>query len=110
MGLHRDGERWHLAADMLEDRRRVFWECHAADIFQANCFSRPNSINADYMDTKLPRDIHVGGGKGYMRLKHELCHLSSLVLDHAMKVHAPPYATVMSLNDKLCVPSSRQSR
>jgi hypothetical protein len=26
------------------------------------------------------------------------------VLDHAMKVHAPPYSTVMALHDKLCVP------
>lgn len=25
------------------------------------------------------------------------------VLDHAMKVHAPPYSTVMALHDKLCV-------
>lgn len=78
MGLHRDGERWHLASDMLEERRRVFWECQAADIFQANCFSRPNSINADYIDTLLPCDSAPGGGKGYMTLKHELSGISSL--------------------------------
>ncbi|BEI84665.1 hypothetical protein CcaverHIS002_0500660 [Cutaneotrichosporon cavernicola] len=101
MGLHRDGQRWHLPPDILEERRRVFWECHTADIFQANCFSRPNSINADYIDTMLPRDVPVGGGKGYMTLKHELSQLSSFVLDHAMKVQAPPYSTVMALHDKL---------
>ncbi|GMK58493.1 hypothetical protein CspeluHIS016_0505250 [Cutaneotrichosporon spelunceum] len=97
MGLHRDGQRWHLPPDILEERRRVFWECHTADIFQANCFSRPNSINADYIDTMLPRDVPVGGGKGYMTLKHEL----SRVLDHAMKVQVPPYSAVMALHDKL---------
>lgn len=79
MGLHRDGERWHLPSDMLDERRRVFWECHAADIFQANCFSRPNSINADYIDTMLPHDVPPpGGGNGYMTLKHELSKISSL--------------------------------
>lgn len=56
----------------------MFWECHTADIFQANCFSRPNSINADYIDTMLPADVPTGGGKGYMTLKHELSQLSSL--------------------------------
>lgn len=61
MGLHRDGARWNLDPDLVEQRRsviswfdslpcavidvqtfsRVFWECHSADIFQANCNSRP---------------------------------------------------------------------
>lgn len=59
MGLHRDGARWNLEPDLVEQRRsviswfdfcavvdvqifsRVFWECHSADIFQANCNSRP---------------------------------------------------------------------
>nr|KIR83485.1 hypothetical protein I308_06147 [Cryptococcus tetragattii IND107] len=41
MGLHRDGARWNLAPEIVEERRRVFWESHAADILQANCFSRP---------------------------------------------------------------------
>lgn len=30
---------WKYDVDV--DGRRVFWECQAADIFQANCFSRP---------------------------------------------------------------------
>ena len=58
MGLHRDGSKWGLPAEVVEQRRyvipwsqlstqtilkisRVFWECSAQDIFQANCSSRP---------------------------------------------------------------------
>lgn len=41
MGMHRDGDRWNLPQDVAEERRKVFWECHSADIFQAHCFSRP---------------------------------------------------------------------
>jgi hypothetical protein len=41
MGMHRDGDRWNLPQDVVEERRKVFWECNCADIFQAHCFSRP---------------------------------------------------------------------
>ncbi|THC88987.1 hypothetical protein EYZ11_011571 [Aspergillus tanneri] len=43
MGMHRDGARWNLPQDVVEERRKVFWECNAADTFQAHCFSRPYS-------------------------------------------------------------------
>jgi hypothetical protein len=46
MGMHRDGTRWNLEQDVVEERRKVFWECNAADIFQAHCFSRPYVISA----------------------------------------------------------------
>jgi hypothetical protein len=41
MGMHRDGTRWNLPEDLIEERRKVFWEVQAADVFQAHCFSRP---------------------------------------------------------------------
>ncbi|WVF69451.1 hypothetical protein IAT40_004228 [Kwoniella sp. CBS 6097] len=41
MGMHRDGARWNLPEDVVEERRKVFWECRTADTFQAHCFSRP---------------------------------------------------------------------
>ncbi|KFZ06247.1 hypothetical protein V501_07591 [Pseudogymnoascus sp. VKM F-4519 (FW-2642)] len=41
MGMHRDGARWNLPRDVVEERRKVFWEINAADTFQAHCFSRP---------------------------------------------------------------------
>ena len=36
MGMHRDGTRRNLPQDVIEERRKVFWECNAADIFQAH--------------------------------------------------------------------------
>lgn len=108
MGLHRDPSRWNLEPHVVEERRRVFWECHAADIFQANCFSRPNSIHPDYMDTAYPSEMvysrfseSLSAEKGFATLKFELCGIAGSVLDHAMKVHAPPYSTVMALHEKL---------
>jgi hypothetical protein len=34
MGLHRDGGKWNLPDEVVEDRRRVFWECRSAEVFQ----------------------------------------------------------------------------
>lgn len=41
MGMHRDGARWGLSEDVVQERRKVFWEAHTTEIMQANCFSRP---------------------------------------------------------------------
>ncbi|WWC65494.1 uncharacterized protein I303_108112 [Kwoniella dejecticola CBS 10117] len=41
MGLHRDGERWKLSPQIVNERRRMFWETHSVEVFQGNCFSRP---------------------------------------------------------------------
>lgn len=109
MGLHRDPTRWNLPASVVEERRTVFWECHTADIFQANCFSRPNSICPDYIDTAMPNDmpyskfINSQGReeKGFATLKFELSQIAASVLDHAMKVKAPPYSVVLDLHERL---------
>ncbi|RSH80750.1 hypothetical protein EHS25_007086 [Saitozyma podzolica] len=34
MGLHRDGAKWNLPAETVEERRRVFWETYTIDVFQ----------------------------------------------------------------------------
>jgi hypothetical protein len=36
MGLHRDGGKWNLPDEVVEERRRVFWEAHAAEVFQVS--------------------------------------------------------------------------
>lgn len=41
MGLHRDGFRWGLPPDVIQERRLVYWQCQSTDVMQANCFSRP---------------------------------------------------------------------
>jgi hypothetical protein len=53
MGMHRDGTRWNLEEDVVEERRKVFWECNAADIFQAHCFSRPYVLFSNIRGVEL---------------------------------------------------------
>lgn len=36
MGMHRDGARWNLPQEVVEERRKVFWECNAADVMQVS--------------------------------------------------------------------------
>ncbi len=73
MGLHRDGQKWNLLPDAVEERRRVFWECHSAEVFQANCFSRPSSISSAYVDTLLPTCLE----RDYSSVKFELSQISA---------------------------------
>ncbi|KIR39943.1 hypothetical protein I307_04958 [Cryptococcus deuterogattii 99/473] len=110
MGLHRDGARWNLAPEIVEERRRVFWESHSADILQANCFSRPSSIPPDYIDTcfpsedpefLIPTQEAQNQEKGYWTLKFELAKISGAILDLAMKVDPPTYDTVTALHERL---------
>jgi hypothetical protein len=80
MGLHRDGQRWNLTPELVEERRRIFWETHSAEIFQANCFSRPCSIPAEFIDTRYPvkhngRNLE-GETRDYGTLKFQLCQIS----------------------------------
>ncbi|KAK2600059.1 hypothetical protein QQS21_005223 [Conoideocrella luteorostrata] len=102
MGMHRDGDRWNLPQDVAEERRKVFWECHAADIFQAHCFSRPSAINPEHCDTAFPAEPpEPNGEKGYSILRFELSQISSEILNMAMKVRKPGYSAVTDLDLKL---------
>ncbi|EPE06816.1 hypothetical protein F503_03243 [Ophiostoma piceae UAMH 11346] len=102
MGLHRDGARWNLPEDIVQERRKVFWEVNAADIFQAHCFSRPCVINPDHYDTAFPTETApVPGEKGYYQLRFELSQLSGEILNMAMKARRPLYSEVTALDQKL---------
>ncbi|CAK7207518.1 hypothetical protein SEUCBS139899_010328 [Sporothrix eucalyptigena] len=102
MGLHRDGARWNLPPDIVEERRKVFWEVNAADIFQAHCFSRPATLHPDHCDTEFPSEPRVvPSEKGYFELRFELAQISYEILDMAMKARRPPYSEVTSLDQKL---------
>lgn len=102
MGMHRDGTRWNLPQDVIEERRKVFWECHAADVFQAHCYSRPCVINPEHCDTAFPSEPpSLNGEKSYFTLRFELSQLSSEILAMAMKVRKPPYTEVTELDLKL---------
>ncbi|WVW85195.1 hypothetical protein I302_107233 [Kwoniella bestiolae CBS 10118] len=102
MGIHRDGARWNLPEEVVEERRRVFWECNTADIFQANCFSRPCTMSPDYIDTAFPASTGPPFEKDFYTLKFELTQVSVAILSHAMKVKPTPYHTVTELHQRLC--------
>ncbi|KAK9234666.1 hypothetical protein V1525DRAFT_391222 [Lipomyces kononenkoae] len=103
MGMHRDGTRWNLPHDVVEERRKVFWECNAADTFQAHCFSRPCAINPEHCDTAFPMEpLNRNGEKSYSILRYELSQLSAEILNMAMKVQKPEYSDVIDLDLKLC--------
>ncbi|KAJ3549622.1 hypothetical protein NM208_g411 [Fusarium decemcellulare] len=102
MGMHRDGDRWNLPKDVVEERRKVFWECNSADIFQAHCFSRPSAINPEHCDTAFPSEpVRPNGEKSYSILRFELSQLSSEILNMAMKVRRPAYSEVTDLGLRL---------
>ncbi|KAJ4987063.1 transcriptional regulatory protein C1F7.11c 2 [Stagonosporopsis vannaccii] len=102
MGMHRDGARWNLPQDVVEERRKVFWECNAADVFQAHCFSRPSAVNPEHCDTAFPSEPQgANGEKGYFTLRFELSQISAEILNTAMKVQRPSYSTILELDAKL---------
>lgn len=102
MGMHRDGTRWNLPEDVVEERRKVFWECNAADVFQAHCFSRPSAVNPEHCDTAFPSEpLNLHGDKSYFILRFELSQISSEILTMAMRIRKPPYSEVTELDLKL---------
>ncbi|KAH7411112.1 hypothetical protein BKA64DRAFT_692805 [Cadophora sp. MPI-SDFR-AT-0126] len=102
MGMHRDGTRWDLPEDVVEERRKVFWECNAADVFQAHCFSRPSAVNPEHCDTAFPSEpLNLHGDKSYFILRFELSQISSEILTMAMRVRKPPYSEVTDLDLRL---------
>ncbi|WVQ97545.1 hypothetical protein IAU59_004659 [Kwoniella sp. CBS 9459] len=104
MGLHRDGARWNLPAEVVEERRQVFWAAYAIEILQANCFSRPTSLAPQYIDTAFPDgpSDHPDGSKSYQTLRFELIQLSARILDTGMSVQFESYDTILSLYTRLC--------
>ncbi|TXT11220.1 hypothetical protein VHUM_01971 [Vanrija humicola] len=98
MGLHRDGERWNLPTEVVEERRHVFWECHTIDVFQANCFSRPSSLRPEHIDTEFPSQSWTDGPSGLKSFRT----LNRSVLDQAMDVRPTPYSSITALYDRLC--------
>ena len=63
-----------------------------------------SSIAPQYIDTAFPTDPSDPGADPTLRhdtLKFALSKISAQVLDHAMRVDAPPYASVRTLHERL---------
>ncbi|KAF7317081.1 Zn(2)-C6 fungal-type domain-containing protein [Mycena chlorophos] len=54
-GCHRDGSRWGLLPQDLEERRRVFWETTLYDRIQSFTFGRPYSQSDAHHDCEMPQ-------------------------------------------------------
>ncbi|ORX41278.1 hypothetical protein BD324DRAFT_613935 [Kockovaella imperatae] len=105
MGLHRDGGRWNLPFEVVDERRQVFWEAHTIEVFQANCFSRPSCLVPRYIDTAFPAPYPPPDDrypKAYKTLKYEICQMSARILDMGMGVEPAPYADVHEMYLRLC--------
>ncbi|KAM0750597.1 hypothetical protein T439DRAFT_380485 [Meredithblackwellia eburnea MCA 4105] len=96
MGLHRDGERWNLPPEAVEERRYVFWEAHSTDVTSSNCFSRPGALSKEYIDTAYPTNVAQ-----FYICKYEMSALFHTVLDFSMKVARPSYAALQGIHDQI---------
>ncbi|WVQ68695.1 uncharacterized protein L199_006904 [Kwoniella botswanensis] len=105
--IQADGEKWNLPLEIVEERRhrRIFWESHSAEIFQANCFSRPYTIPAEFIDTKFPSEKPSIGVSAlqttYHTKKFELALIAKSVLQAVLNTDGCSYHTVVGLYDKL---------
>ncbi|WVW79040.1 hypothetical protein I302_101003 [Kwoniella bestiolae CBS 10118] len=97
--------KWNLPSGTVEERRRIFWESHSAEIFQANCFSRPYAIPAEFIDTKFPSEKPSVGAHmlqpSYHTKKFELAQIAKSVLQAVLNTRGCSYDTVIGLYDNL---------
>ena len=62
IGLHRNGKSWNLSEEESLDRRRVFWELQALDVWQALGYGRPPSLVKPHFDCPQPFDTEESLG------------------------------------------------
>ncbi|GFZ43075.1 hypothetical protein JCM24511_00793 [Saitozyma sp. JCM 24511] len=78
MGLHRDGKKWNLPEDVIEER-------------SGNLFSRHFDVEYPRDDPELP----------FSTFRYQLVRISSSVLDVVMTIEPPPYSTILRLYQQL---------
>ncbi|WVQ66830.1 uncharacterized protein L199_005021 [Kwoniella botswanensis] len=92
MGLHRDGLKWGLPEDIIEERRRLFWDIHTEETFQAHCFGRPGGLSSRQFDVECPKDDAL---LPFSTIRYQLVRISSDVLDQVMVVEPPAYSIIL---------------
>ncbi|WVW86513.1 hypothetical protein I302_108562 [Kwoniella bestiolae CBS 10118] len=92
MGLHRDGTKWGLPEYITEERRRLFWEIHTEETFQAHCFGRPGGLSSRHFDVGCPKD---DSSLPFSTIRYQLVRISSDVLDQVMVVDPPSYSVIL---------------
>ncbi|CED84351.1 Zn(2)-C6 fungal-type DNA-binding domain [Phaffia rhodozyma] len=112
MGMHRDGQKWNLPPETIEERRRLFWETYTVEVFQANCFGRPGGMSAKHYEVEFPRELEpiplnppeMGFTEppvGYMTRKFQLAIVSNEVLDQIMTIKPQSYSEIKALWQKI---------
>jgi hypothetical protein len=107
IGLHRDGQSWGLEEEDTEIRRLVFWEMVCFDLWSAQGFGRPPSINLNHTDCKLPMDPEEKIGSNgqtepsYYRLKYTYSEMLLGTLNEAFGAERPSYDTILKLDKRI---------
>ncbi|CAG7847734.1 SubName: Full=Uncharacterized protein {ECO:0000313/EMBL:CCA67892.1} [Serendipita indica DSM 11827] len=108
IGLHRDGKNWNLSEEESLDRRRVFWELQALDVWQALGYGRPPSLVKPHFDCPQPFDTEesLGHPPNFHRWKHHYISAIMSVLDHALISNSTtsstsPHAIILKLDTKI---------
>ena len=105
MGLHRDSKRWGVAEDLVQRRRRTFYELWTFEILLSACLGRPPSLNRFQVDCEMPVDdaVSLGQNPAFYRWKHQQWSTTLLeIATSALSSPQPsPYATIISLDKQL---------
>ncbi|KAI6154371.1 fungal-specific transcription factor domain-containing protein [Pisolithus thermaeus] len=110
-GLHRDGLRWGLPADVTARRRVVFWDLFVADVWNCLEAGRPPTFSLPYIDCQFP-----GGGSPRDKFRMDtdsqaFCgswvfrFASDCVAEVAARTltsDSPSYSTILELDRKVC--------
>ncbi|KAI6020870.1 fungal-specific transcription factor domain-containing protein [Pisolithus microcarpus] len=110
LGLHRDGLKWGLSADVTARRRAVFWDLFVADVWNSLETGRPPTFSLPYIDCQFP-----GGGSpdgnGHIDTNREVFwaswvfrFASSCAADVAARTltsDSPSYSTILELDRKV---------
>lgn len=105
MGLHRDPKRWGVADDLVQRRRRTFYELWTFDILLSACLGRPPSLNRHQVDCEMPLDdaVSLGQNPAFYRWKHQ--RWATIVLEVTVSalssLQPPSYSTIISLDKQL---------
>lgn len=102
-GLHRENPRWNLDSEIIERRRRTWWELVSLDTVRSLELGRRRAINVDHFDTKMPHDPEDEGGEptfSRVRFKYMAASLGA-ILDEAFRVKPPSYARTLQLDKEI---------
>ncbi|KAI0788807.1 fungal-specific transcription factor domain-containing protein [Abortiporus biennis] len=106
IGLHRDSEKWNLAAEETYRRRSLLWELYTYDAWQSLTFGRPPSFSTAFIDCQMSENTtRTEQGEVEMNFaawKHRFSsRCLSVVQEQAFGARSPSYKTIQDLDKKV---------